>query len=237
VETADQKGDAATKTQEHVSKWWIRRWYVPITVVLLLGLLALCVPGCRQTVLIALGQLLVIEPTPVKSADVIVMAIDVGSAGALKAADLVHEGVAQRVAIFDDPPSAVDREFLSRGLPYTDWAVISTHQLHSLGVQNVEQIPKKTSGSEQEGVILPGWCKRNGYHTVVLVTSLAHTRRLGRIMRRDVQDPTLRIVIVGSPYSDSGFAPGKWWKSRGGIRTEIVEGEKLLLDFIRHPFS
>ncbi len=56
-------------------------------------------------------------------------------------------------------------------------------------------------------------------------------------MRRDVQDPTLRIVIVGSPYSDSGFAPDKWWKSRGGIRTEIVEGEKLLLDFIRHPFS
>jgi hypothetical protein len=36
-------------------------------------------------------------------------------------------------------------------------------------------------------------------------------------------------------YSD--FDPDRWWGSRGGIRIEIEELEKLLLDVVRHPIS
>jgi hypothetical protein len=179
--------------------------------------------------------LLVADQPSVKSADIIIVAIDADGEGTLEAADLIHRGVSSRVAVFDDPPSAVDREFLRRGLPYEDRAAVSTRQLESLGIQNVIQIPRSTSGSEQEGAILPGWCESKGYHLVVLVTSSDHSRRLSRIIRRSLDNRQLRISVLSSPYSE--FDLNSWWKTRGGVRSGIIELEKLLLDVMHHPFS
>ena len=33
------------------------------------------------------------------------------------------------------------------------------------------------------------------------------------------------------------FDPDRWWETHGGIRTEVEELEKLLLDILRHPIS
>ena len=35
----------------------------------------------------------------------------------------------------------------------------------------------------------------------------------------------------------SSFDPDRWWETRKGVRTEIVELQKLLLDFVLHPLS
>jgi hypothetical protein len=35
----------------------------------------------------------------------------------------------------------------------------------------------------------------------------------------------------------SAFDPDGWWETRGGIRTEIIELQKLLLDVLLHPIS
>jgi hypothetical protein len=43
------------------------------------------------------------------------------------------------------------------------------------------------------------------------------------------------LTVCSTPYS--AFDPDRWWNSRDGIRTEIVESEKLLLDIVRHPIS
>jgi len=200
-----------------------------------LTVLAACVPSNREYMLRQVGRLIVADQPSIESADIIVVAIDADGAGTLEAADLVHRGVSRRVAVFDDPPTPVDREFLRRGLPYEDWAAISTRQLQSLGVRNVEQIPKRATGSEQEGDILPGWCDKQGYHSVVLVTSPDHSRRLIRILRRSFHNRETKIMVESSPYSQ--FEPDSWWKTRGGLRNGIVEFEKLIFDVIRHPFS
>jgi len=193
-----------------------------------------CVPMCRTHILTLAGHVLVVDQSAT-SADIIVVAIDADGAGTLEAADLVRKGVATKVAVFDDPPSPVDREFLHRGLPYEDRAATSIRQLHSLGVASVEQISRATTGSEQEGYILPAWCKQRGYRSVVLVTSADHSRRLRRIFRRSLHSHDLAVVVQGSPYSE--FDPNDWWRSREGIRTGIEEFEKLMLDIVRHPFS
>jgi hypothetical protein len=205
-----------------------------LTLTVFLSILVFCLPGVCRYVLTSAGRLIVVQQ-PIAKADIVVVAIDADGAGTLEAADLVHRGVSTQVAVFDDPPSPVDREFLRRGLSYEDRGAISVRQLASLGIQNVKQIPRSTSGSEQEGDILPVWCEEQGYHSVVLVTSLDHSRRLRRILRRSFHGHRVNIIVDASRYSE--FHPDTWWRTREGARTGIFELEKLILDVVRHPFS
>jgi len=169
-------------------------------------------------------------------ADVIVVAVDADGAGVLEAADLVHGGAAPRVAVFSDPPdSVVDREFIRRGIPYEDDAARSLRQLQALGVENVEQIARPVAGTEDEGRVLPGWCDEQGLRSVVVVARSDHSRRLRRVLRRSMAGHQTRITVRPARYSR--FDPDRWWRSRDGTRTFLIEMEKLLLDIALHPIS
>ena len=214
----------------------VQRWAWILAVVVLSSLIAIGVPAIRTQILRSAGWALVLHQLPVKSADIIVVAIDTDGAGTLEAADLVHKGVSTRVAVFADPPDRiVDREFLRRGIPYQDVAEVSTRQLQSLGIDHVERIPRSAAGSEEEGEVLPVWCDQHHYRSVVVVTTSDHSRRLGRILRRAMKGHPTSVTVQSAHYST--FDPDRWWQTRGGIRTEIVEFEKLLLDIACHPFS
>ncbi len=43
------------------------------------------------------------------------------------------------------------------------------------------------------------------------------------------------VTVQAERYSS--FDPDRWWETRTGIRTEIIEFEKLVLDVVLHPFS
>jgi hypothetical protein len=83
---------------------------------------------------------------PVAPADIIIVAPDSGGAGALEAADLAQSGIATQVAVFADPPTAEDHEFIRRGLPYEDEAARQIRQLRSLGVTDVAKFPEPRLG-------------------------------------------------------------------------------------------
>ena len=172
----------------------------------------------------------------VDHADVIVVATAAGGAGVLEAADLYHDGVAPRVAVFADPPGSTDREFLRRGVPYEDEAARSTRQLKSLGVPQVEAIgDQPAAGTEAEGQILPKWCDDNRFQLVVMVTTRDHSRRLSRVLRRTMGGHQTRVAVRAARFSR--FDPDRWWEDRGNVRIAVVELQKLLLDVVRHPFS
>jgi hypothetical protein len=214
----------------------IQRWIRIPAVVVLLSVIAIGVPAIRWHILRSAGWALVLRQAPAKSADVIVVAVDADGAGTLEAADLVHNGVSTRVAVFADPPDPiVDVEFLHRGIPYEDAAAVSIRQLRSLGIDNIEQIARTVAGSEEEGDVLPAWCDQHQYRSVVVVTTSDHSRRLGRVLRRSMQGHQTSVTVQPAHYSK--FDPDRWWLTRGGTRTEIFELEKLLLDLVRHPFS
>ena len=206
----------------------------PRALLLLLALAALSLVALRGPILRGAGEALVARD-PLVPSDVIVVAADTGPAGVLEAADLVQERVAVRVALFADPPNPADREFLRRGLPYEDATARSVRQLQWLGVQAVEVIPRAVSGSEDEARLLPDWCERRGVRSVVLVSTADHSRRLRRMVRRTMNGHPTRVVVRPTRYSE--FDPAQWWWSRDGVRTEVIELQKLLLDIALHPAS
>ena len=202
---------------------------------LALGAVIAFVPALRRPVLQAAGRALVVED-PLVPADVIVLASDSPGAGPLEVADLVHRGVAARVAVLaflEDP--AVEREYLRRGVPYEDAAAKAVRQLRALGVATVEVIPTRVTGTEDQGRVLPPWCDQHGFRSIVVVAEADHSRRVRRVLHRAMRGHMTAVRVRVSRYSQ--FDPDGWWETRVGTRAGLVELQKLLLDFLRHPFS
>jgi hypothetical protein len=215
------------------SRW--PRWG-PILVVFALAAAAIvAVPSVREPVLRAAGWALVVNE-PVAPADIIVISLDSGGAGALEAADLVQSGIATRVAVFSDPPSGEDHEFIRRGLPYEDASAKQIRQLRWLGVTDVVQIPRTTeAGTESEGQVLLPWCDQHQFRSIVFVAARDHSRRTRRVLDRIMKGHPVRVTVQPARYSS--FDPDRWWQTRSGIRTEIVELQKLVFEAVLHPMS
>jgi hypothetical protein len=212
------------------------QWPTLTAVLALIALAAfsvLAIRPLRETVLRAAGWALVVNE-PVTPADIIVLSLDSGPAGVLAAADLVQSGISKRVAVFSDPPDQIDLEFIRRGLPYEDAGARQMRELRSLGVTDLLQI-SRVDGTQGEGMVLPLWCDENRFRSIVVVATRDRSRLLRRVLDRKMTGHATRFTVQPSHYSS--FDPDRWWETRGGVRREIIELQKLLLDFVLHPVS
>ena len=211
------------------------RWALILAVVALAAAVLVAVPSLRESLLRAAGWALVVDER-LSRADVIVLSLASNGAGALEAADLVKEGIATRVAVFTDPPSGDDqREFIRRGLPHEDRSARQIRQLRLLGVTDVMQIPGGEAGTNGEGQALPAWCDQHDFRSIVFVASRDHSRRTRRVLNRVMNGHPTRVIVQPARYSP--FDPDRWWETRDGVRTEIIEFQKLVLDAVLHPLS
>ena len=219
---------------KRAARSWRSRWSRMLLAVAVIAAALIAVPYTREPLLRSAGWALV-GADPLEPADIIVISADSRGAGALEAADLVQSGIATRVAVFTDPPSGEDLEFIRRGLPYEDEAERQTRQLKSLGVTNIVRIPKTEAGTEGGAEVLPQWCADHQIRSLVFVGARDHSRRLQWVFARTMRGHMTRVAVQPSRYSS--FDPDGWWKSRAGIRTQIVEFQKLVFEIVLHPFS
>jgi hypothetical protein len=210
------------------------RWVPILVVVALAAATIVAVPPVREPVLRAAGWALIANE-PVAPADIIVIEPHLGGAGVLEAADLVQSGIATRVAVYVDPPSGEDHEFIRRGLPYEDAAARQIDQLKWLGVTDVVQIPRADAEPESVVEVLPAWCDQHRFRSIVFVANREYSRWLQRVLDRVMKGHSTRITVQPSRYS--GFDPDQWWKTRTGVRIGIVELQRLVLDVVLHPTS
>jgi hypothetical protein len=216
-----------------IARW--QRWTGKVLLLVLLSAASLGIYIGRRPILRAAGWALVVNEQ-VLSADFIIVAIDADGGGALEVDDLVHSGVATRVAVFTEPADTmVAQEFIRRGIPYEDAGARAVRQLQALGIDNIERIPTSVAGTEDEGPVLAEWCDQHRFRSVVVVSSADHSRRLRRVLHRSMKGHQTRVTVRSARYLV--FDPDRWWEAHGGIRTEIEELEKLLLDILRHPIS
>jgi hypothetical protein len=224
-------GDIALIRPSGIFRW--PRWVLILATLALAAFAIVSIRSLREPVLRAAGWALVVNE-PVAPADVIVLSLASGGAAALEAADLVHSGISKHVAVFDDPPSGEDYEFIRRGLPYEDQGARQIRQLESLGVTDVLHI-SRVDGTQGEGQVLLLWCDEHHLRSIVVVATKDHSRRLRRVLDRGMKGLPTNVTVQAARYSS--FDPDRWWETRGGIRTEIVEFQKLLLDVVLHPTS
>jgi hypothetical protein len=214
---------------------WRRRAALIILLLTLAAVASFSLPGTRHILLKAAGSILVVND-PVQHSDVIVIAIDSDGVGALETADLVHSGVASRVAVFvDSTDASTEEEFVRRGIAYEGATARLIGQLRALGIDAIERVPGNVAGSEDEGPVLAAWCDQQKFHSVLVVSTADHSRRLRRMLHRSIKGHPTSLAVRSARYSS--FRPDHWWETHGGTRTEIEEVDKLLLDFVRHPIS
>ena len=212
---------------------WRPKWPLILMVLVFGAFATVAISPLRVPVLRAAGWALVADDS-VTSADIIVVSLDSNGAGALETADLVHDGVSKRVAVFMDPPSEQDDEFIRRGLPYESEAEKQIRELKSLGVTDIVRI-SPVDGTEEEVKALPPWCDEHKLQSIVFVAHTDHTRRLRRVLDRIMKGHATHVMVKPARYTN--FDPDGWWEKRGGIRTEIVELQKLLFEIVLHPMS
>ena len=104
-----------------------------------------------------------------------------------------------------------------------------------LAVTDVVQIPMADVGTGGEGQVLPPWCDQHQFRSIVFVAARDHSPRLRRVLDRVMNGHSTRVTVQPTQYSS--FDRHRWWKTREGVRTEIIELQKLMLDIILHPIS
>jgi len=196
------RGDTALSRSDPMKPSMISprpRWAI-LGVVALSAFAMVAVRSIREPVLRVAGWTLVVSE-PVAPADVIVLSLYSGGAGALEAADLVQSGISKRVAVFMDPRSLDDHEFIRRGLRYEDEGARQIRQLASLGVADVVRIPTIEGGSEGEGQALPQWCDEHQLQSIVFVADRDHSRRVRRVLDRTMKGHSTRVTVQPARYS------------------------------------
>jgi hypothetical protein len=63
------------------------------------------------------------------------------------------------------------------------------------------QIPRTDVGTEGEAQVLPPWCDRHQFQSIVLVAARDHSRRLRRVLDRAMKGHPTRVTVRPARYS------------------------------------
>ena len=192
---------------------------------------AAVVPPIRIAMLQRAGHLLA-DADAVAAGDVLAMDVESGLAGALKIADLYDERPAT-IGILVPQPTAVEAALRQRGVTLPNVIRDTLVQL-GVPVESIVEIPAGAGGTTETAAALAAWASAHRAARVVVVVGPSHGRRYRRALLRVWPDSAPAPRVVTTPYGL--FRADNWWQSRTTLRDGLVEFEKLLLDYVAHPF-
>jgi uncharacterized SAM-binding protein YcdF (DUF218 family) len=167
--------------------------------------------------LAALGRWLVRAEPPVPADAVLVLAGDYSGHRILKGAELVRQGFAPR-AFVSGPAGHYGAHECDLAIPF---AVARGYPAGYF-----VPLPHSGRSTREEAQLLLPELRRRGVRKLLVVTSDYHTRRAGTLFRRFASG--MDIVIVAE--TDTGFDPGRWWKTREGRKCVFYEFTKIAAD-------
>jgi uncharacterized SAM-binding protein YcdF (DUF218 family) len=194
---------------------------------LIVFILYFVITAYRIPLLVQLGEYLIVEHEPQK-ADLIVCLGGPGVANALAAVDVFQNGLAPYLfkakeiepdgleylkAKIEDYPTEVDLfAVITEGFGIPGEAIIS--------------LEKRVGSTIEEANLVRTLVLDKGYTSLILVTSLTHSRRAYLTFRRVFKDSKVKLISLPSRYQQ--FSPKDWWKNRRFTKELIIEYQKLI---------
>lgn len=147
----------------------------------------------------------------------------------LEAADLYLKGLAPAIVLPEEAPDGGQLALEERGIPFPSGAELARDALGRVGVpREAVLIPDGTHNSTAaEAETLHELVLQRGWRRVIVVTSRMHTTRAGFAIRRELKGTDVAIIMRGSRYD--GIDPGRWWRTRDGVRFAGSEWQKLIV--------
>jgi uncharacterized SAM-binding protein YcdF (DUF218 family) len=210
------------KKERRRSRFSFWKWFF-----LVLFVLYFVITAYRIPLLVQLGEYLIVEHEPQK-ADLIVCLGGPGVGNALAAADVFQKGLAPYLfkAKEVEPDGLDDLKDKIEDYP-TEFDLFGMIT-EGFGIPGEAIIsPEKRVGSTlEEADLVRTFVLDKGYHSLILVTSLTHSRRAYLTFRRVFKDSEVKLISLPSHYQQ--FSPKDWWKKRRFTKELIIEYQKLI---------
>jgi uncharacterized SAM-binding protein YcdF (DUF218 family) len=158
---------------------------------------------------------------PPEKADVaFVLAGDAFGHRILKAGELVREGYVPK-AVISGPEGYYGYHESDFAIPFAVKA--------GYPAEYFVPFPNSAKSTREEALDAAEELRHLGAHRVLLVTSLFHTRRAGKLFRATA--PDLTFIVVAAP--DQYFTRDGWWHDREARKTFLTEWLKTVAGWFR----
>jgi uncharacterized SAM-binding protein YcdF (DUF218 family) len=184
-----------------------------------LAIIAVLAVVFHASILTALGAYLD-QSGPPQPADVaLVLGGDSSGNRIVKGAELVREGYASKVVV-SGPSGNYGYYECDLAIPF---AVKAGYR-----ESDFVRFPNEARSTEQEAAAAAVELRSLGVHKALLVTSVYHTRRAGRLFRAAM--PDISLFVVSAP--DPDFTANGWWHNRQARKLFLIEWLKTVANWL-----
>lgn len=195
--------------------------------IILISVLLLCIAFYFTSgfILCAIGNFLIRDDIPAQSDAIVVLNTGAGYNSRLKeAADLYHQGLADRIIINGNRKMDIDRILEKKGFePCCPWYEnrLRVLSLYNVPRNNIVYISAEdVYDSVGEAEIVGNHIKNMGIQKIIITTSKYHTRRANFIWKKLFADH-FRVTTVSAKTDP--FDPAAWWHDGRQIRWLLAE--------------
>ena len=184
---------------------------------LLLLLIAITLPR--------LGAWLVVED-PLEKADAIIVLGGTMYERPLEAVELLKEGWADRVYLFQQVSDWGEASLIERKIPYTREVDLQIDVMQRLGVDKSRiGVLEQANSTADEADDVFELASREKLGRLIVITSKQHTRRARLVLRRRLTPINVTTIVRASRFDRSDV--DRWWTNRSTLRFTLFETQRL----------
>jgi uncharacterized SAM-binding protein YcdF (DUF218 family) len=147
----------------------------------------------------------------------------------LEAVDLHRERWAPLIVLSPGYSEAAENRLREMGIRYPSEVELARDAMIQLKVpaEAIRALPHEVDNTAQEAASIRALFDREGWRTLIVVTSVYHSRRVQLAFGREFRDTGGKVIVRTTRYDDA--TPRRWWTTRNDIRYVASELQKLLL--------
>ena len=189
----------------------------------------------RAPILTSVGRYLVVQHS-LKKADLIVCMMGRPVERGLAAAELYMLGLAPRIFVGREELPDGHAVLEGKKVHYPESRDLLIMILQGLGVPRPDCIASDSfvDSTFEEAKIIREIALKQGYRTLIIVTSPMHARRALLTFKKVFGKDSVKIMMMPSKYSD--FRSNDWWKKKKYLREVIIEYQKLIYFALKYSF-